>query len=148
MNINIKCSLKYSLNFKPRFLNISNVSASTNSKIYCKNLIYFILFLEYFLKKNQIKSYSMYVQKKIKRNQPILRAPNKHKKAQVHLMLERYYCILSFQYNLSLTTLSINTIYFLVALLNKSFWFFESSLVNLRVKKFFVSLPIKKICEL
>lgn len=121
MNITIRCSLKYSLNFKPRFLNINNANAAINSKLYCKNLIYFILFLEYFLKKNQIKSYKMYVQKKIKRIQPILRAPNKHKKAQVHLMLERYYCILSFQYNLTISALDTRIIYFLVNLLNKSF---------------------------
>ncbi len=148
MTINIKCNLKYSFNFKPRFLNISNVTTALNSRIYCKNLIYFILFLEYFLKRSQFKDYSLYIQKQMKKNQPILRAPNKHKKAQVHLKLERYFCILTFNYSLNLVNLDKRILFFLISAINNSFWFFESSLISLRVKKFIVNVPIKKLCEL
>lgn len=143
--------LKYSFNFKPKFLNVVNTSNSikTNSKLYCKNFIYFILFLEYFFRKNRIfTDYSVIVLKKISKLQPILRAPNKHKKAQVHLKLERFYCKLLFKYNFNLVHLNNANIIFFIKFFSSSIWFFESSLISLRMKRFNVSIPLKNICEL
>ncbi len=148
MNIRIKCNLKYSLNFKPKLVNSEVANTMTSSKIYCKNLIYFVLFLEYFFKKNQFKHYRLYVQKRVNQLQSVLRAPNKHKKAQVHLKIERYFCIVSFVYEVHLKKFDVSTVYFLVNYLNDSFWFFESSLAYLKSKKFVVYYPIKQLCEL
>jgi len=91
LNLSINCILKYTFNFKPKLFNINSLNSSINSKLYCKNFIYFMLFVEYFLKKNSLKNYKICIFKRNKSCQSVLRAPNKYKKAQVHLKIERFF---------------------------------------------------------
>lgn len=140
--------LKYSFNFKPKICQLKNAISFIDNKIYCKNFIYFILFVECFFKKNCFSKYSMYIYKKSRTIQSILRAPNKHKKAQFHLKQERYFCILRFSLNYTLNFCSLNKVLFFVKNMHKILWFFESSLISLRVKRIRVSIPLSCVCEL
>lgn len=148
MRINVNYSLKYSFNFKPKICQLKNAVNLVDNKIYCKNFIYFILFVECFFKKNCFNKYSMYIYKKSRAIQSILRAPNKHKKAQFHLKQERYFCILRFSLIHTLNFCSLSRVLFFIKNMHKILWFFESSLISLRMKRIRISVPLSHICEL
>lgn len=135
------------LNFKPKFNNTKlNLTGITN-KLYCKNLLIFIIFLEFFLKNNN--NYFLNVKlstlKKKSKLNSFLRAPNKHKKAQVALSIERYYLYLKFTFFCNIQS---NMLYklplFFYTLLN-SINFFESTLMSMKTKKLTYVVPFCKM---
>jgi len=130
-------------NFKPKILNVNTVLKS-NNKIYCKNLLMFILFLESFSNnKININNVNISFYKKLKKLPSFLRAPNRYKKASVSLKLERYFLFLRFQFDILFKKdyFSFKTFLVLINFLNNSFNFFESSLIYMKSKKIIVKLP-------
>lgn len=146
MNINLEINLKYLLNFKPKLDNTSSLVVDSKNKIYCKNLLIFIVFLEYFFKKNKyFSNIKLVTFKKKKKLNSFLRAPNKHKKAQISLCVERYYLLIRFKFTFFLLKDFIKKVSCFVFNLLKSIDFFESTLVSMKTKKIIYSLPLKFI---
>ncbi len=135
MTLNVVVSLFYSLNYKPNF---KRNKFSSSDKIFCKNFFFFIFFIEYFFfKKNkQFKGdktiFSMVVLKKNKNYNPILRAPNRYKKAQYKIFKEYYE--IRFLYSFIIVVNNYVNKLIIFNSLN-DFNFFESSLVFLKKKK-------------
>lgn len=146
MNINLEINLKYLLNFKPKLSSHAStyLNVIDNNKIYCKNLLIFIIFLEFFLKKNKyFLNINLITFKKKTKLNSFLRAPNKHKKAQIALSVERYYLLLRFNFILFLTPKIFYKLpIFLLNLLN-SLTFFESTLMSMKTKKIIYKVPLK-----
>lgn len=137
-------------NFKPKILNFDNLS-KYNTKIYCKNLLMFILFLEQFSKnKSTINFIKFVILKKKKRLSSFLRAPNRYKKASISLKLERYFFFLTlkFDFFLKKELFNINMFYLLIVFLESSFNFFESSLIYMKKKKILITFPINNFLML
>ncbi len=146
MNINLEVNLKYLLNFKPKLGNTSNFFASHNNKIYCKNLLIFIIFLEFFLKKNKyFLNVNLVTYKKKKKLNSFLRAPNKHKKAQISLCVERYYLLVKFNFIFFVNNIMIFNLPIFIFYLINSINFFESTLMSMKTKKIIYKIPLKKI---
>ena len=80
-----------------------------------------MLFVEYFLKKNSLKNYKICIFKRNKSCQSVLRAPNKYKKAQVHLKIERFFFLVKFDFLLNLAELNLNILIYLIKKLNNYF---------------------------
>ena len=143
MNINMEINLKYLLNFKPKLSNLTNLS-NINNKIYCKNLLVFLIFLEFFLKKNKyFLNINLRVYKKKRKLNSFLRAHNKHKKAQISLCVERYYLLLKFNFSFFLLSNMVYNLPIFIFNLLDSINFFESTLVLMKTKKIIFSLPLK-----
>ena len=145
MNINVIINLKYLLNFRPKLDSLTNLIVE-NNKIYCKNLLIFLIFLEFFLKKNKyfLNVTLSTLQKKYKLNS-FLRAPNKHKKAQISLCANRYYLFLKFNFLFLLPNGAVHRLPIFFYNLLESMNFFESTLVLMKTKKITFKLPLKNV---
>jgi hypothetical protein len=138
----LKCHLKYSLNFKPKFNNIFIIL--NNNKIYCKNFFFFLLFLEFFIKNINYNININFIKKKT-HIQQLLRAPNRYKKAQLSLISIKYYFVISLNF---LFNININNLYvfkFITIFFNTFLIFFESTLITLKLKKFIFNVPLNNL---
>jgi hypothetical protein len=144
LNINLEINLRYLLNFKPKLGNISNLAVNSNNKIYCKNLLIFIIFLEFFLKKNKyFLNVNLKTFKRKKKLNSFLRAPNKHKKAQISLCTERYYLLVKFNFTFFCNDKMILNLPIFIFYLIDSINFFESTLMLMKTKKIYYQIPLK-----
>lgn len=139
-NNNIKISLKYHTNFKPNTEGYSSV-LNKKKKIYCKNIFFFFLAFEYLYKWRGKKSLILHIFciKLKKKIITYLRAPNRSKKAQVNLTLNRYLLLISLHIKLSqpnnytnnFNNNPIHILIYIISLLFKNFNFFESNILLL-----------------
>jgi hypothetical protein len=103
-----------------------------------------MIFLEFFLKKHKyFSNIKIVTWKKKTILNPFLRAPNKHKKAQISLCDEKYYLLLriSFLFKLN-NSIHIYKLPIFFFNLLKSINFFESTLVSMKVKKIKYTIPL------
>ncbi len=133
MKYNIKLKLKYLSTFKPHLY--TSITYNNYSVLNIRQFFYFILFIN-MIQSNYLNyisnkyKYSIFIFKKYKKLPVFLRAPYKHKKAQIRLK-NILYCInivYCFNYvNLDNYINSYNLIIFLSNILS----FFDSPLLNL-----------------
>lgn len=144
-NINNKIKLKliYQTSYKPlNDLRRGKQKKNISKKIYYKNYIYLYLILQFFKNILSNLSFKFYFFKKKNYFRNILRAPNRHKKAQTKLAFVYYYGILTltfdtFNFN---SNFNFNLYFIYFNFLNQFFNFFESNLLILQKKQ--IILPI------
>lgn len=134
--------LKYQTSYKP-LNNFKNNKQTVNisKKIYLKNFIYIYLILNFLKDDLKLINFKFFFKKNKQYFKNILRAPNRHKKAQTKLMFLYYSATLKLTLQNSLIDfVHLKQIFILFLYLNEFFSFFESSLLSLQRKQFMLPL--------
>lgn len=133
----VSFTLKYYFYYKP-LLNNKKIS----NKIFLKNFLFILLFLEYFNSKKNFKIF--YLFKKSQKNQnkmSIIRSPQRNKNSQIKLKVEQYCVSIIISFVSNITYFSFNQFKFF----KDNFPFFESSLFFLKNINFLIFLKKKSL---
>ena len=109
----IKLNINFISNYNPFSLENVNINF-IKKKIFCKNFIYFILFLNFF---NFSKS-SIFVKPLFKKKFTILNAPYRYKLSKTNFFFSRFHILLNLTFNLGILNSNLTLI---IVLLNNLF---------------------------
>ena len=120
----IKLKLNLISNYNPCSRNNINGVNTISKKIFCKNFILFLLFINFL----QFYKLSIFIKPKFKRNFTLLNAPYRYKLSKSQFFFSRFHILINFNFVINTTVQSLNNI---ILLYKNLFFFLKKFNINL-----------------